>query len=613
MTTVHEGNAKLLATEGDIYYHECPNTASAIIEVVGDFDGVLTVEGHALQVPYAKLTNTWGARNVNQSGVGFLGGNTITNDGTSIANEYQVLTGGQSLRIVATELNSGSALVRVTSSHNATQLQSGVSAVSVSRPESSVLFTEEQGTLADGAEINTGFIDCASVDKLQVTIRGDASGLTYMQTLKPSSAGDEATLAIPLSLADQTFTFPPRERFFRLQIQNNTGNVINNVVLQIKASYGSSDKTSVFPLSQNPVAQSQAQLNQSVLIGKDPNGVFQNTSVNQTGALLTSDFKTEVARGLYEGYSYGVKFGRVPDVDTGTTPEDIYNGGNEYTGFNATGNEEIAVESDDSNDVGSLIASGTATGGSNTTLIDTGADFVTSAVVVGDVVLNDSQGIHGVVTSVDSATQLTVFEMIDGIADTIVNVAGDSYRIARAISTGAGVLKLKSILDEDYVQQEDAYVILNGTTTITTSGVNAMRCPTGRIIIAGSSGRNEGEITVTQAVSTSNVFCVIPTFGTTTIGCFTVPAGKDCIITKIDRSITRTNGSAGSATIALNVRRFGQAFTSERVYELNTTGASPDETILTLPPATDIKGTVENVSDNNTVAEIRIEFFLVDR
>ena len=205
--------------------------------------------------------------------------------------------------------------------------------------------------------------------------------------------------------------------------------------------------------------------------------------------------------------------------------------------------------------------------------------------------------------------------MLDGIASDIANVSGDSYRIATSIDTGAAVLKLKNVLDENYEIQTSVYVILNGTTTVTTTGVNAMRCDTGRIILAGSSGLNEGSITVTQSVSTTNVFCVIPTFGSTTIGAFTVPAGKDCVIKKVLCSIVRANGSAGSATIALYARPFGQAFQAQRVYELQT-GAPVDDDIeggIVLPPGTDIKGTVAQVSDGNTIAQINIEYYLIDR
>lgn len=484
------------------------------------------------------------------------------------------------------------------------------------------IFSNETTSLANGSTISTGFIDTEGFSAYKVTIRYDdiSSLLTFTQVYKLSDGGTESTLSLPLSVVNSdgdftSFSASIFERYLKLEITNSTGVSVSNFKFQVQLLPITSNLASTLTLANNPVNQSQALLTQSVLIGKDPFGVFQNSQVNQAGALLTSDFGTEVARELYSGYTINTKFGRNPDIDTGTTPEDIYNGGSTYTGFNATANENISVTSSDNDDRGSLVSSGTATGGSDTTLIDTGATFVTDGVAVGDVVLNDTQGIHGVITSVDSETQVTVFQMVDGISADISNASGDSYRIATSIDTGAAVLRLSSILDEDYVEQAPVYVILNGTTTVTTTGVNAMRCATGRVVISGSSGRNEGELTVTQAVTTANVFCIIPTFGSTTVGCFTVPAGKDCIIKRVLCSIVRINGSPGSATINLNVRRFGQSFTAERVYELQTGAPVVDEIVggIALPPGTDIKGTVEDVSDNNTVAQINIEYFFIDR
>lgn len=483
----------------------------------------------------------------------------------------------------------------------------------IPKNEPRVVFNDEQATFSNGSEIDSGFINVSAASGILLNIAGSVGGLTLVQENRTSASGNTETTTVPLpaSLPIVPLQFPARAVETRFRLQNNTGSTISNVRFDVKLTIA---EPTITPLAFAPLPQSQATLTQSVLIGLDANGTYRNSSVNQTGALLVSNYKEEIARGLYDGYLYGVKFGRNPDIDINSAPEDIYNGGGEYTGFNATANEEISVSSDDNDDRGALVSSGNATGGSNTTLIDNTATFISDGVAVGDIVLNDTQGVHGIVTEVTSQTTLTVFSMQDGAGDLPVNVSGDSYRVATAIDTGAAVLKLKNILDEDFVQQEDVYIILDGTSTVTTSGVNAMRCPTGRIVLSGSSGRNEGDITVNQAVSTSNVFCVIPTFGSTTIACFTVPAGKDCLITNTIASITRANGSAGSATIAVNVRKFGQGFSAERVYELQT-GSPIDETTIIgpLPSGTDIKGTVEQASDNNTIAQIEFEYYFIDK
>ena len=84
-----------------------------------------------------------------------------------------------------------------------------------------------------------------------------------------------------------------------------------------------------------------------------------------------------------------------------------------------------------------MITSGTSTGGSTTTLIDTGKNFVTLGVVAGDFVLNDADVSLGTVVTIDSATQIT-FQ-----PTALLTYAIKAYRIARAGGTGAAVLETR--------------------------------------------------------------------------------------------------------------------------------------------------------------------------
>lgn len=52
----------------------------------------------------------------------------------------------------------------------------------------------------------------------------------------------------------------------------------------------------------------------------------------QNGGTPTGDLGVDVAQGLIEGLSQVNKFGRNPDIDTATDPEDVWNGGGDYTG-----------------------------------------------------------------------------------------------------------------------------------------------------------------------------------------------------------------------------------------------------------------------------------------
>lgn len=333
---------------------------------------------------------------------------------------------------------------------------------------------------------------------------------------------------------------------------------------------------------------------------------------NAGGSLLTSDFTTEVALGVVANYEIGTKFGRNPDIDTGTTPEDMYAGGGTYTGFNATANEDIEVLSSDNDDRGSVLSTGTSTAGTELTLTDSTATFVTDGVTAGDLLINDSRAAHGIVTAV-TETQITVFRMEGGKPYTIFNGSGDTYRVATSIDTGAAVVVLEQLKNNLFVPSPAKYVVLNGTTGVTVTG-DFIRCTRARIIIAGSTGNNEGTITVRQATTTANIFAQLPAgFGQTTIGCYTVDAGKTFLLKRVRVSISRSNGSAGSATITLRARRFGEVFRAIRAFEIQT--GAPTEFLQQgadiLPEGTDIKFTIDDVSDSNTVAEAAFEYLSV--
>ena len=476
-------------------------------------------------------------------------------------------------------------------------------------PNSQVLYKDYQASLTDGSEIDSDWLDMSGIDKVQFSGFGSAAGMTVEISSRDDAS--QTPLVTPVTYNDGAFymfNIICRQSEMRFKWQNNTGSTVTNVSMLIKGTIGSSDKLSVFPVGVQPSDFSQAALVQAISRGLSPTGAYEAVGVNQVGAILTSDFGTEVSRGLYPGYAIGTKFGRNPDIDIGT-PEDMWAGGGTYTGFNATENENIEVFSANAADTGTSVSSGTATGGSTTTLVDSGATFSSDGVAVGDIVLNDTQAEFGYITAV-TETQLTVYAMYNG---TTGFSSGDTYRVATAGSTGAAVVQLQQLLDEDYAQQADQFVIMNGTTGVTVTG-NFMRCTRAKVLLAGSGGLNAGIITVRQATTTANVFAQMPVTGQTTIAAYTVPAGKTMLIKRIRASITRANGSAGSATIILFYRTRSGAWNGIRVFELQT-GAPTEftsEGALVIPEGSDVKYRISNVSDNNTVAEGAFEYYLVD-
>lgn len=112
------------------------------------------------------------------------------------------------------------------------------------------------------------------------------------------------------------------------------------------------------------------------------NNVFPDTiDVNVVSPLPLSvdplgDFGLNVQRGLVPGVSVVHKFGRNPDIDSGSGFEDLWNGGDTYTGFDATAAETVEVFSDNANDTAA------GTGAQTIQLIGLGAGFVSQTEVI---------------------------------------------------------------------------------------------------------------------------------------------------------------------------------------------------------------------------------------
>lgn len=341
---------------------------------------------------------------------------------------------------------------------------------------------------------------------------------------------------------------------------------------------------------------------------------------NSGNSIVTAEFSREVALGNISNYSQNTKFGRNNDVDTAQAA-DVWGGGRaalgiyDYTGHNATVNENISTVSTLAADTGTLVVSGTITAEGNNKVIDSGATFITNSVAVGDIVLNDSVGIYGYVESIDSETEITVFKMTDTSIGAYENIVGNTYRIARAASTGAAVVAWKRILNANLERQTTVFVILNGITPVV-STVDAYRCSRGKILLAGSGGENAGEITVTQAVTTANVFCIMPVSANQTlIAADTVPKDSIYLIESIIAGMSISGGTAASAVVSLRIRPKGGVFNTERIYDLSSQGGSVSDDELggiPLEEGTDFKLRIDSVSSNNARVSGKIEYLEID-
>jgi len=179
----------------------------------------------------------------------------------------------------------------------------------------------QTATLADGAAIDTSFVDMATADKYQLSWIASASGLT-LETQTKSNIED-SVVSTSFTYTASTFfnaNYPVRQRYVRLILTNNTGSEVTDVNLEVKTTFGSSDKHTVTPLAIAPTDSTPAALVKSVIAGKNNAGSYENVIIND-GQLLSSDFFTQVALGNVPGYStINVQ---ATNSSVGTTFEDL--------------------------------------------------------------------------------------------------------------------------------------------------------------------------------------------------------------------------------------------------------------------------------------------------
>jgi len=251
---------------------------------------------------------------------------------------------------------------------------------------------------------------------------------------------------------------------------------------------------------------------------------------------LNIDYKFRVARGEVPGAIIFTKYGKNIDIDTGTVPQDVWNGVGIYTGFPLGSSEILEIFSSDAAD--------------------------TSA------------------------------------------------------GTGARTVKIYNLIDSTGAEADPITVTLAGTTPVDvhTSSLYYRGGSRMRVLTAGSSGFNEGELTLRHKTTTANIFAVMPSVNNqTAIAAYTVPLGKTLYIDSVNARIGRASGAAGSAVMRLLARPYGGVFNAVINPEVTTEGPyHNDATWFTFSERTDIKWNCADVSDSNTIISAEFNGLLVN-
>lgn len=195
----------------------------------------------------------------------------------------------------------------------------------------------------------------------------------------------------------------------------------------------------------------------------------------------------------------GIKPGDIVDnLDDGSSGVVAEVDGDELTVTGLTGGTDNDFDSNDDYRIRTNRGRATAnTDANGLTLEDTTADFTTMGILSGDIVTNISDGSTGRVTTVNSATQLTVSSLTLGTANAFAN--NDYYSISRSnpvISTRSGMLPLHR-LGETFPSGFTVDWNLAGGTIATTLATDSTYT-TALSGYAGSSSSYSGTITVNE-------------------------------------------------------------------------------------------------------------------
>lgn len=309
--------------------------------------------------------------------------------------------------------------------------------------------------------------------------------------------------------------------------------------------------------------------------------------------VCSQTYLQQIAEGNVSNHTAWSKIGFTPTMNT--TESDLWVKAGAYVWPTVAGKWEV-VSSDNTQDKATVLATGTATGGTTTTLIDSAEDFTAeTAVAVGDCVILDKAGTTpewGYVTNV-TATTLT----ISGGFSSGGSASGRGYDILDASAyTHAQAVKI-DYLDANYLERTEI-VILNGTSAVDTVNTDLFRVNSFRVIAAGSAGLAKGNLTL-QADGAGATYSYIPALYTRARNSiYTVPAGKNLFITQYAASFA-TTGNANKEYARIYTRANMEPSTGFHTGNIfygytemamqNSTAISNFDSPTKLTPKTDIK------------------------
>jgi hypothetical protein len=244
--------------------------------------------------------------------------------------------------------------------------------------------------------------------------------------------------------------------------------------------------------------------------------------VNGKPRISSTPYLYDIAEGSVPNHIPWTKIGYTPTMNA--TESDLWSAAGVYVPPTAEMGMEV-VSSNNVDDIGTTIKTGNATGGSLTTLVDTGADFTAAAAVAeGDTVLINKAATapqFGVVTGV--AAQTLTFA--GGLSRGLPVAAGDTYHVLDYSATAGAQAVQICYLDGDFMNGCEI-VILNGTTEVPTVKLDLYRINAFRVVAAGANRKPTGALSLRNLANTPVYSYITAGFTRARSSFYTVPAGR---------------------------------------------------------------------------------------
>lgn len=168
------------------------------------------------------------------------------------------------------------------------------------------------------------WIDVQHLVTVTTSVKADVVGTLYMEFTNDSTQ----------SSADSTLTYDVAANINDVHTLKRTRRYYRTRYLNGSSAQSSFEITTMYETSGILTAP------KNLTLGQDADAM----------AVRGSDSEQEIAEGLRGGYTLEQRFGRNSDIDTGSVPEDVWNGGGVYTGFPVSDVETLDIFSSSADD-----------------------------------------------------------------------------------------------------------------------------------------------------------------------------------------------------------------------------------------------------------------------